>query len=112
MNKINNISDEGDQTHEVILPNGDVTLRIRFHSSIGMWKLSVTYKEKSINGVKLSAGVLHMRSANFPFDFILEDTSGNGLDPYKVDDFSTDRCILYMLSADEMTEIRGQKVEE
>jgi hypothetical protein len=73
--------------------------------------MSVTYNDKTINGVKLSAGVLHMRSRNFPFDFIVEDTSAAGLDPYKPEDFTTGRTIMYLIEPDEMAEIRGQVVE-
>jgi hypothetical protein len=110
MKKINNIGTEGFQTHTIPLDTGDITLQIRFYASVEIWQMSVEYQDKSINGVKLSAGVTHIRSANLPFDFILEDTTGNGIDPYKQDDFSTERCILYLLDADETEAIRGQAV--
>ena len=111
MKKIENIGNEGFQKHTIPLPNGDLILTIRFLSSVQFWSIDVTYNEESIYGVKLSCNVLHMRSKNFPFDFIVEDTSAIGLDPYQVEDFSTGRTILYLVEADEMAEIRGQAVE-
>ena len=111
MIQIENIGDEGFQKHTIPLPNGDVILSLRFLSSVQFWQMSVTYNDSSINGVKLSCGVLHMRSANFPFDFIVEDTSTAGLDPYKAEDFTTGRIIMYLIEPDEMADIRGQVVE-
>ncbi len=111
MKKINNISTEGFQTHTIPLDTGDITLQIRFYSSVEMWQMSISFQDKSLNGVKLSTGTIHALASNFPFDFIVDDTTGNGVDPYKQDDFSTERCILYMLEADEIEAIRGQDVE-
>lgn len=110
MKRIENIGNEGLQSQTIPLPNGDAILTVRFLSTIQVWILNVTYNDRTINGVKLSCGVLHMRSRNFPFDFIVEDTSSTGLDPFQVEDFSSGRTILYLVEADEMAEIRGQAV--
>lgn len=110
MRKIDNVGDEGFQTIIVPLADGDVRIDIRFLSSVQIWQMSINYLGKALNGVKLSCGVLHMRARNYPFDFIVTDESGAGIDPYKKDDFTSTRSILYMLDADEMEEIRGQEV--
>ena len=111
MRQIENIGNEGLQTITIPLPNGDLVMTIRYMSVVQIWTMDVTYNGRTLNGVKLSVGVLHMRSKNYPFDFICEDTSGAGLDPFQVEDFSTGRTILYLVEADEMDEIRGQPVE-
>ncbi len=54
--------------------------------------------------------MLTLLSNNLPFDFIVEDQSNNGIDPFRIDDFSEGRCALYMLEAAEMGEIRGDTV--
>jgi hypothetical protein len=110
LRRIDNIGNEGSQTHTIPLADGDIILDIRFLSSVQFWQMSVTYNGKTINGVKMSCGVLHMRSVNFPFDFIVTDESGAGVDPYKVDDFSNSRNLVYLLDSDEMEAIRGQEV--
>ena len=87
MKRIENIGNEGLQSQVIPLPNGDAVLTIRFLSPVQIWTMDVTYNEKAIYGVKLSCGVLHMRSKNFPFDFIVEDTSSSSLDTFKIEDF-------------------------
>ena len=111
MKQVENIGNEGFQSHTIPLPTGDLILKLKFLSLVGFWQMSVEFNGKSINGIKLSVGVLHMRSANFPFDFIVQDTSESGIDPFKSDDFTLGRCILYLLESDEIAEIRGQEVE-
>ena len=110
MRKIENIGLEGFQKHTIPLADGDLILRLRFLSSVQLWQMKASYNDKNITGVKLTGGVLHIRSANFPFDFIVEDASGAGLDPFRADDFLSGRTSLYMLESDEIATIRGQKV--
>jgi hypothetical protein len=72
--------------------------------------MTVEYKSWRIDNVKLSCGSLHMRQENKPFDFIVTDNSPAGLDPFQLNDFIDGRCSLYMLEADDMTDIRGVAV--
>jgi len=111
MRLIDAITDDASQIHLITLDDNEVTLELRFLSVVQIWVMNVTYKDKTIKGVKLSLGALHMVSKNFPFDFILEDTSTFGIDPYKQDDFSGERCRFYIVDPNEMAEIRGVAVE-
>jgi len=110
MRQIDNIGNEGIQELTIPLPDGDLFVQVRFLSVVEIWQMSVNYNGISYNGIKMSCGTLHMRSANFPFDFIVTDESGSGIDPYKQDDFTIGRNILYLVEANEMEEIRGQEV--
>jgi hypothetical protein len=60
--------------------------------------------------MRLSVGVLHMESKNLPFDFVVADLAGAGLDPLRRDDFSTSRCGLYLLEPAEIEAVRGAPV--
>jgi hypothetical protein len=71
----------------------------------------VEFGDKKVYGLKLSVGVLHMLSQNQPFDFVCGDFSGNGIDPFKRQDFSVGRCEIYMLESSEMEQIRGVEVK-
>jgi hypothetical protein len=51
-----------------------------------------------------------MLRQNQPFDFVCVDLSGNGIDPFKRQDFSSGRCEIYMLEAADMEQIRGAAV--
>ncbi|WP_286931338.1 hypothetical protein [Marinobacter sp.] len=48
-----------------------------------------------------------MESRNLPFDFIVTDESGNGLDPFRLDDFEQGRCRLYLLEPEDMLRVRN-----
>lgn len=107
MRRIQNISNEPIQRHSIIIDEFEVVLRLRFYPKTQHWTFDVEYEGAAVYGIKLSLGVLHMVSANFPFDFAVVDNSGTGLDPFQRDDFVNGRCTLYMLEADEMEEVRG-----
>jgi len=108
--QILNISDETYQRHVVLFEESEITMVLRYLPTVEMWVLDAAYKDTVLSGYRLALGALHMRSRNMPFDFIVLDTSGTGLDPYRRDDFSTSRCALYLLTPDDMELVRGQPV--
>ena len=108
--KIQNITDETHQRHTIIFDGSEIIVALRFHPTVEMWVLDIEYKSQLANGHKLSVGVLHMRSRNFPFDFVVIDAEDVGLDPFRRDDFSTGRCALYLLDAADMEAVRDAPV--
>ena len=110
MIQVENITDEPHQTHTILFDESEIALTLRFYPTVQMWCFDATYKDSIVSGMKLSVGVLHMRSRNLPFDFAVIDTLGAILDPFRLDDFSTGRCELYMLDADDMALIRATPV--
>lgn len=111
MRQIDNITDETIQKHVIQFEDDEIDFLLRFHPFTQIWAFDLTFKDKSVYGVKLSLGVLHIRSENFAFDFAVSDESGTGLDPFRASDFSEGRCILYMLEAADMVEVRGTAVK-
>ena len=110
MIRLDNITDETHQRHTIVFEESEIVLVLRFHPTVGMWTFDATYKDSQVLGRKLSVGVLHMVSRNLPFDFIVTANAGTGLDPFRRDDFSTGRCTLNMLEADDMEVVRGAPV--
>lgn len=110
MVKLENIGSEAYQRHVVTFEESEVVIGLRFHPTVAMWTIDVEYKGIQALGYKLSVNVLHMRSRNYPFDFIVVDNSGNDLDPFRLDDFTVGRCNLYMLGSDDMEGIRNAPV--
>jgi len=106
MKRIINITSEPIQRHTVLFEESEVILTLRFYPKTQHWTFDAEYNGKAVYGVKLSVGVLHMVSQNQPFDFFCEDRSGNGIDPFQRDDFSNDRCRLYMLETADMVAVR------
>ncbi len=110
MRQINNITDQPYQQHTIIFERQSITLELRFLPQVQRWMINVSYRGRPVSGVFLALGVLHINNNLFPFDFIVTESSGSELDPFKADDFVS-RCKLYMLEADEMESIRGLPVE-
>jgi len=108
--QINNITAEPSQRHIILLDGKEVILNLRFHPVAEIWAIDVTYNNRSASGFKVALNVLHMRSQNFPFDFVAQDLSGRGVDPFRIDDFSGGRVALYMMQTDDMIKLRGQDV--
>jgi len=110
MVRIDAITADPDQTHTLLTEVGDVTLRLRFHPVATIWTVDVVYGSSAVYGVKLAAGTRLVQGSNFPFDLAVTETSGSGVDPYKEDDFTSGRCILWYVTAAEMAEVRGVEV--
>jgi hypothetical protein len=108
--KILNIDDDAHQRHTLQFGTAEIALSLRYHPTVEMWTMDVAYQGQRALGYKLSVGVLHMRSRNFPFDFVVGDNSNQGLDPIRRDDFVSGRCSLYLLDADDMENLRGAPV--
>ena len=108
--RVNNLTSEAHQRHIIIFDEQEVELVLRYLSPVESWFINVTFANRSAYGFKLALNTLHMLSQNFPFDFVVEDLSGRGVDPFRIDDFSENRCALYMLQTDDMISIRGQDV--
>ena len=111
MIQIENITNEPHQRHTILFEESEIVLNLRYLPIIKIWIIDIEYKDKNLYGFKLSSGVLHFRSQNLPFDFYIEDLTGNGLDPVRLDDFAENRCSLYMMEAADMETIRGASVK-
>lgn len=109
MIKVKNITDETYQQHSILFEKQSITVELRFLPQVERWMLSASFQGRSVTGIFLSLGVLHINNSLFPFDFIVKESSGTGIDPFKADDF-TSRCTLYMLEAQDMIDIRGLPV--
>ena len=118
MNIINNITSSPRQNHFLEFSRGSVDLQLIFDPAVTMWRMNVTFTragdteaQPTIYSVKLANLTTHFTHRNWPFDFAVEDTTGNGVDPFRVDDFETGRSKLYFLTPDDMIRIRGVDVE-
>jgi len=112
MKIIQNVTGEAYQIHTIPLGNYDATLKLSFFGTVELWSADIEYHNKTIKGVKLSLGTLHLRSNNLPFDFVIIDNQLTGLDPYALDDFSSGRYSLVVLDSDNLEARRGYDVEE
>jgi len=107
MLKIQNISSEAIQRHSILFNEAEVVFTLRFYPRSQMWCFDAEYGDWSIKGIKLSVGVLHIAGQNQLFDFFVSDLSNNGIDPFAKTDFSSGRCILYLIEQEDIEDIRG-----
>lgn len=110
MRKINNIGTETTQRHTILFNESEITLTLHYYPTTELWTMDVQYKDFVTYGVALTVDVLHIESANQPFGFVCQDTSGNGLDPFRRSDFAQGRTVLYLLEPDDMIAVRGVAV--
>lgn len=110
MNRVINLSDEPIQDHHLIIDGILVDVRLRFMPTVQSWFMNVSAGGKTINGVRMAGSTLHIPYMNFPFDFVVYVNDKTKLDPFRVDDFVTGRCELYVVTADEMAQWRGGQV--
>ena len=92
--KIENITAEPFQRHEIITDNGNVIITLKFHDVIAIWTIDAERNGRTVQGVKLSVGVTHIQSSLLGVDFIVY--AQGDVDPYKLNDFESGRCSLLM----------------
>lgn len=112
MKLLTNITSDPHQEHIIQLDEDiEITINLRFLLNMQIWLLDVEYKEQVKSGFKLSLGVQHINNINWPFDFAILDTDNSGIDPFKVNDFSSGRIELYLIEPNELADLRGYSVE-
>lgn len=85
-----------------------ITLEMKFIENC--WFANISFKGKSINGIRLVSGVLLCSSMNFPFELVIDD-KGLELDPFSIDSFTSDVFDLLLLDRSETESLRGYPVD-
>lgn len=110
MRQITNITNENFQRHNILFEEDEIVLHLKYYTMLQQWFFDVEYKAFKLFGKHLSVGTYHMLSSNQPFDFIVLDTSQNGLDPFRADDFQTERTVLLLAEPADLVKKRGRSV--
>ena len=105
------ITSDNDQEYTIPYEASEIVLRLRYMNVVQQWFMDVSYNETETNGVKLTVQAFHVLNRNYPFDIWIEDNSSTGLDPFTIDDFSNGRCVMYIMEASDVAEIRGYEVQ-
>jgi hypothetical protein len=95
---------------EFSIPFEDDFITVTLNFRLGSWFMSVSYLDKSLNGIKLASAVLMLTGKNLPFDIVIDD-KGSELDPFSVDSFSLGFFEFNLIERDELVSIRGFEVE-
>ena len=85
-----------------------ITLEMKFVENC--WFANVSFKDKTINGIRLVSGVLLCSGMGFPFEFVIDD-KGLELDAFSIDSFTSEVFDLLLLDRSETESLRGYPVE-
>lgn len=105
------VTSDSVQRHRIIFNDVSANILLRYSPQTQQWFIDCEVGSKAAYGIRLSVGTLHMVSRNMPIDFIVVDNSGNGIDPFQSNDFTSGRCTLYIVDDEGMEKVRGQAVE-
>lgn len=108
--KIIDISNETNSRFTIPFEDSDITMEIKFNDIIQSWNCNIFYEEQSFYGLKLICGSTILKARNLPFDFFIVNNLNSGLDPFLETDFSYGNYTLYLVTRDELTELRGYEV--
>lgn len=102
-----------DPFQEFLIDIEDFTLRfeLKYLSMIESWQMSIFRDEiKIISNRKLSLGNFNLSTDNQPYNIAITDNLNTGIDPFKLDDFSSDRVSLFLVERSENIDIKGYDV--
>jgi hypothetical protein len=98
MLKLTGISASPSQTFRTPIDQGIITFTLSFRPGIAMWFLNIEFGDKTINGLRVcrNANLLYQYQKTLPFGLFV-GTDG-GVEPNKIDDFSTGRFTLNVMN--------------
>jgi len=102
--KIDNLTDWPNQTTHIILDDKTIaTFNFRYLAATEKWVFDVDHDLLLVRNITLQCHVNMLRQWINKIPFGLMCTTLNGLAPLMVDDFSSERVSLYVLSASDCT---------
>ena len=99
MRIITEFTDNPTQTCTLVLENQEtVEFNLRFYETQLSWYFDFTYNDIISNGNKVVLGANILRSFKNIIPFGLAFQANDGVEPFAVDDFTTNRVVVYLLS--------------
>lgn len=100
MNLIDNLTDEPTQTTTLDLGDGTfAVLTLTYRPTVQRWSLTIADGTFEVDGINLCLSPNILRPWKNVIDFGIMCISTDGLDPFFIDDFSTGRVTMYLLTA-------------
>lgn len=99
MNSIDNLTSDANQITRVVLDDGStVIIQLVFNAAVQRWTMNLIYGDFQVNGLGICIHPNFMREWRNILPFGLGCTTIDGADPVFVDDFSSDRATLHVLT--------------
>ena len=107
-NLINNLTNFADQVTIVQLPDGTTfDFEIIYHGATERWIMNVTYGDFVVNGVGICCLPNLLRQWVNIIPFGIACVADNAVDPFNIDDFSSGRVLLYVLTPADIASIES-----
>lgn len=98
MNQLTTVSSEGDQLLYVTLADGTLAnVNLIYMAASQRWTMNILYNGIAINGVAVCVHPNLLRQFRRKIPFGIACTSSDGPDPFLLDDFTNNRCALFLL---------------
>ncbi len=108
MRRINGLKATGKQSFQTSLDTGDdIDITMHYLPAVKQWTIDVQYKTFKVNGLRIvkSFNLLFQYASIIPFGILVK--SNDTVDPFLIQDFSSNRCEFFILTADELPVIDG-----
>lgn len=109
MRQLDKLTSDPSQRYTVVTDTGvTFTLSLKYMPRLSAWAFSIIYGDTTIKDMQLMASPNLLRQWINIFPFGLAITSADTLDPLYVDDFTTGRINLYVLSESDVGEVEAR----
>jgi len=107
--KISGISKLPSQEFQFLIEEGTITIRLHYKSAIEMWMLDVIFEDKSFFAYSIRVcshpNLLGQFANLIPFGLQVVINTDAGYEPITMDDFSSERVSLLILSPAEVIQV-------
>lgn len=108
MTQIDNITEQANQTTQVVLPDGSIlTVALQYNGSTERWTMDVSHTLLTVNGMNVSCHPNMLREWRNVIPFGLACTTLSGYDPTNVQDFTNGQAQLYVLTAADVQDVEA-----
>lgn len=110
MQKINNLTDNPSQTFTYNVDGGDtITFKLYYYPTVKSWFFDFSYEDYTCNGERIVLTWNALRHLKNIIPFGVAFLGESKAEPYAIDDFSSGRISMYILSEDEVAEIESEE---
>lgn len=109
MHQITTLTNEPIQRHQLVLDNNDtVDFRLYFSSRTQCWYFDFAYKELSVKCSKVVLSPNLLRNFRRIIPFGIAFASDGSTEPFRLDDFSSNRIKMYVLNSEDIESIEQE----
>lgn len=105
------ITNEPNQDFVISYENEQIEVNLEFITTKSFWVMSIIYKGKEYNGIRLNSAVTAFDTYNLPFDVFINDVNNIGFDAFDINNFKSGFYTFNLIEREELAEARGYDVE-